>query len=454
MAPLILAVPAVVGALALAALAARRPAVACALLALAIPLTAGIARGAVVPLLRVNEVLLLVVAAGAVLHVLLRPRPLAFTGLDLAVLAFCLTGVVVPWAVIVLTRAPAETNDWLVVVGPVQYLLVYLLFSRAAPSPGELRLFFHLCLLASIPVAAVALLQSLDVGGVRELVDTYYPTAPLPSWDPVYRPASLLGHYSAVGAFGLLNLLLALALAATRHPGFPRWWLAVVMGANLVSLVAAQTYAPIVVVPLGVAAVLLVARRLPWRPLLAATPVLAASAVALWPTIGARVAVQFPGASGSGLPETLQTRVDFWQEFFFPSLLRHGPWFGTGTLIPQDVPERLVNFVDNGHLWQLFRAGLAGLAVLAVMLAAVTGAAWAARRSGDVSHRVIGAACLGAVISLVLLDTTSEYLTFTAVSQEFWMLVGLLAGGAMAARAAAAPAAVELVPRRPPRRPG
>jgi len=423
------------GALGLLILALQRPALACAVLAAAIPLTAGMARGAALPLLRVNEALLLVVFAGFLLHRLTRRRPLAFTGLDVVVLAFCLVSVAVPWAVILLSHAGADQSDWLVILGPVQYLLVYLLLSRTEFAAGDLRLFFNVCMLVSIPVAAVAVAQALDLGPTRGLVNGYFPTAPLPTWDTTYRPSSLLGHYSALGAFGLLNFLLALALSATRHPGFSQRWLTVVMGANLLSVVVSQTYAPAVALVLGAAVVLLGAGRIPWRQAAAAPPVLAVAGFVFWPSISGRIASQLSASGGSGLPDSLQTRIDYWQGFFVPALLRHGPWLGTGTLMPPEVPRPLVDFVDNGYLWQLFRAGAPGLLALIAMLAAVAAGGWAARRSDDPSRRVIGLACAGAVVSVVLMDITSEYLTFTAVSQEFWMLVGLLAGFAVAGRA-------------------
>ncbi|HKF77291.1 MAG TPA: hypothetical protein VKF59_14210 [Candidatus Dormibacteraeota bacterium] len=62
-------------ALALLVVSARRPALACGLLALAIPLTAGMARGAAVPVLRVNEAPLLIVATGSLVHWLTRRPP-------------------------------------------------------------------------------------------------------------------------------------------------------------------------------------------------------------------------------------------------------------------------------------------------------------------------------------------------------------------------------------------
>src|SRR5215472_3614197 len=77
-------------------LAAWRPAYACGALAFAIPITAGLARGAVIPVLRVNEALLAVVAAGFLIHLLIQRRPLpgraqswTFIGLDIIIFTFC-----------------------------------------------------------------------------------------------------------------------------------------------------------------------------------------------------------------------------------------------------------------------------------------------------------------------------------------------------------------------------
>ena len=52
----------------------------------------------------------------------------------------------------------------------------------------------------------------------------------------MYRPTSLLGHFSAVGAFALFNMILAVALAAARHRGFSSVWLGVVMALNVAAM--------------------------------------------------------------------------------------------------------------------------------------------------------------------------------------------------------------------------
>jgi O-antigen/teichoic acid export membrane protein len=413
-----------------------RPALGCVLLAVAVPLTGGLGRGAVVPLLRANEVLLLVVVGALVVRWLPRRRALAFGGLDLAVLAFTVGITLIPWAVLLLGRAEASLELWQTVIAPLQYLLVYLVFSRTELSDLDLRLVLNVSMLASVVIAVVAVAQVASPS-VRALISAYYPEQVVQTGDVVYRPASLLGHYSALGAFGVLNFVLALALAAVRHRRFSGLWLALVMEANVVALIASQTWAPILALPVAILIVLLLTRHVPWQ-LAAAPAALGAAAIVLWPQVSGRLQQQLVGSGGGGmaLPETLQTRLTYWQDFFLPALLKHGPWFGTGTVIPSEVPRPLVDFVDNEYLWTAFRAGIPGVLLLLLVFTAVAAAGWAASRSEVPLRKALGTVCVAAVAALVLVGATSEYLTFTAVSQEFWMLVGMTAGLAAAARRA------------------
>jgi hypothetical protein len=412
---------------------AWRPALGCVVLAIAIPLTGGIPRGSIVPLLRINEALLLIVAAGMLVHELPRRRRLTFTGLDLAVLAFCLGGVLVPWAVIKLSATDAGTETWLTILSPIQYLVVYLLFSRVDLSERDLRLLINVTLLSSVIVALVALAELANAPGVRQVIATHYPPPPAVPGDVsnVYRPTSLLGHFSAVGAFALFNVILALALAAARHRGFRSIWLGVVMALNVAAILATETWAPLLVAPLAVLIIVLYARHLPWQ-LGFAPPAFLGAVIAFWPSVSARLLEQ-RGVRGSLLPESMQVRVGYWQNFFLPSLLNHQAWFGTGTVIPSDVPRPLVDFVDNGYLWAAYRAGVPGVLLMLLVLAAIALAGWRVRDSLQPWHVALGATCIAMVVSVTLLEVTSEYLTFTSVSQEFWMLAGLL-GAALTQR--------------------
>ena len=114
--------------------------------------------------------------------------------------------------------------------------------------------------------------------------------------------------------------------------------------------------------------------------------------VVLWPLIGARAdSQQLITAQGLALPETMQTRIRYWNEFIIPAL-SDNLWIGTGTVIPSTVPARLSAFVDNEYLWAAFRAGVAGVVLLLGMLLAIIAAGWRLRSSRDRTHQAAGAA--------------------------------------------------------------
>ena len=109
-APILLGIFAAVGA-AVLGLTIWRPAIGCAVLALAIPLTTGLGRNTVIPLLRPNEALLLLVAAGLVAHYLPRRRYLAITGLDLLVGSFAVGSALIPSLVLFVTHSEAGLDQ-------------------------------------------------------------------------------------------------------------------------------------------------------------------------------------------------------------------------------------------------------------------------------------------------------------------------------------------------------
>jgi hypothetical protein len=390
-------------------------------------------RGTIVPFLRPNEALLLALLAGLALHRLHHPRRLPITSLDLAIGSFAIGTVLVPCLVLFLSdqRGFLVSTDTLrEVLAPVQFLVIYLVFSRTELSSRDVRMILNLAMLAGVIVGLLAIAELVDVPGLRELVARYYPAPPTPGWDPVYRPFSTLGHYSAVGAFGAMNFILALSLASARHREFSRAWLSLVMVVNLAAVVVSLTWAPLLVLPLAAGIVLWHGRRVP-RELGITVGALAVAFVIFWPAVSGRIAQQGLASSVAGqglvMPQTFEARLAHWQEFFLPALADH-VWLGTGTIIPSIVPTPLTDYVDNEYLRDAFRAGVVGLMLLLVMLLAIALAGWRSRRAGsDPMHQSLGSTCLALVVLLALIGVTAEYLFFGGVSQEFAMLVGLLA---------------------------
>ncbi len=415
-----------VSAIALIGLVAWRPLVGVAVLVLAVPL-AGLGRGTIVPLLRVNELVALLVVAGVLLHQLPRRQRHRISGIDLAVGGFVAGSILIPWMVLFLSHVELDVERWRIVLAPAQYLALYLVFSRTHLSERDLRLVLNVVMGTSVIIGLVAIAELANAPGVRDFVHTYFQPIPSSSsGDIAYRPTSLLEHYSAVGAFALLNFSMALALATIRHPAFSGTWLGLVMAINATTILASQTYAT--ALGLGIAAVSIVwyGRRVP-RQLVFTVAALVLGLLLFSAQVNARLEQQFPATTSGLTPESLQTRITYWREFFIPALADHIRW-GTGTAIPSEVPDELTGFVDNEYLQQGFRAGIPGILLLLGALITIGFAAWRRRASPDPWLRALGAMSLAAVVSLATVGTTAEYLTFAGVAQLFWMIVGLLSG--------------------------
>jgi hypothetical protein len=364
------------------------------------------------------------------------------SSLDLAFGSFAIGNAVIGFLVLYLSRSPDlyGLDTLRNLLSPIQLFVIYLIFSRLRFGDRGVATILNLVMAASIIVSLLATAELLNLPGVRDLVANYFPPFPTPpTWDPVYRPTSTLGHYSAVGAFCSINFILALALAAGGHRAFNRPWLGAVMAANLAGLVSSLTWAPLLVLPLATGIVLWQARRIP-RELGVALAALALAFFIAWPSVSARSTEQDVFAAGQEfvIPQTFQHRIMLWNAFFLPALSDH-LWFGTGTVIPSQVPDPLLMFVDNEYLHEGFRGGLLGVALLVVLLGTIGLAAWRQRSAPDATNRSIGAAMVALVIYFGLIGMTAEYLFFGGVSQEFGLLTGLIGGMATARQPLRAP---------------
>jgi hypothetical protein len=418
-----LAAGGVVG-LALLALTASRPPLGAAILAFVVPMTAALGSGA---FLHPDQGAVAMVALGWLVHEIPRRRPQPFIGLDLAVAAFAVGGIIIPWAVLMLGHQSLDLSTMKNVLQPGQYFLVYLIFSRTDQREPDMRLALNLTMAASVIVSVVAIGELL-VPSVQNVVETYYDHPTFHPWDSGYRPSSTLGHYSGVAGFGLMNTTLALALLVTRDRDFKWWWLVAVMAANIAGMMATTTLAPLLSLPVAAAVVLWYAG---WRPsprqVMGALVVVGAAFLAFLPYLEGRLNEQLSGRGTLLIPETMATRIQLWQEFFLPTYVQNGLWFGTGTLVPPDVPRSLVDNVDNEFLFAAYRGGVVGLGLLVLLLLAIAVAALGLRRRRQPLARAIGATATAFAVTIALVGVTSEYITFGGVSQELWMVVGMVA---------------------------
>ena len=440
---------------ALVALTIWRPAIGCAVLVLSVPLTGGLGRNTVIPLFRTSEVIAALVGLALLLRYLPRKSRLPFTGLDLAVGGYCLSGLIIPALVLFVGHDGGGFTVWRVVFAPAQYLLIYLIFSRTELSTRSLHALLNLTMAASVIVALIGLAQLADLPGVRSFINGYFPmdgSGEAICQFGVCRPDSLLEHWSAFGGFALLNFILALALAAWRHPAFSKRWLTIVMAANAVAVLASQTQAVIIALLIVIPVVVWHARRVPRQLILVAAAIVVGLAV-FWPQVSARATQQFSSlGSGSSSPVSLETRFRYWNAYFFPVIGDH-LLTGTGTVIPGEIPSQLAAFVDNEYLRLAFRAGVVGVGALLLMLATVGIVGWRNRGDPDPMVRAVGATAVAYVIGFAIMGATGEYLTYAGLAQLFWMLIGVLGAIQLARLSSRAPAArarvIDMSPARP-----
>jgi hypothetical protein len=412
-----------VGGVAVVALTARYPVFGCAALAIGVPLTTALGRDTLIPVLRPNEAILLLVLAGLGLRYLWTRPSVSYIGLDVAIVIFAVGSSLIPWLVLWFGRVPMDFDTWRAVLGPLQFLAVYVCFAQVRGTDRSVRWLLNLALLATVIEGVVAVLELQDFPpGARALFSAYFPSDRPALPGSGYRPTALLGNYSAVGAFAMLGALLAVALTRSKDSRLNNLWLTAAMAVNLAALVASLTWAPALALALGVGVLIWYSRRVPWQIWFGAITLLVVVA-ALWPVVSDRI----QGSNVDvGTIQNIDARLKNWQLYFVPALAEH-MWLGTGTVIPGDLPPYLSDFVDSEFLRIVIRAGLVGVGLLLLMFTWVSVVSLNYRHSVDSWLHRLGAVSLATIVMILFVGLTAEYLSFGGVSQFIAMLFGLLA---------------------------
>ena len=406
----------------LVVLANRRPVYGVAAAAVLVPLLAGIPRGALLPLLQPDELVILAVICGLVTHQLANKHARPFGSLDVAVGAYAVGGVGIPLLVLILTQYPAGGSVWWAVLAPAWFLGAYYISARLTPSPESIRTVLTAVMASGVLVAVIALAEIIDVAGLRAGIQGIFPAQALSD----FRPGSTLGSSAAVGAFGVVTFSIGLAAAAIRLPVFSRWWPAVAMGAGVAGVFAAQSWSALLVLPIVALAVIAYARRVPVE-LVGAGAVAAVGLV----LAGPQIAAAFDGtrvlmSGGYVVPESPAAQISFWGEYVVPALSGQ-VWLGTGTVLPGSIPGALASLAGSDFISALFRAGVLGAVLLVAMEVSIGVMGLGARDSSEPGDRVLGATALAVATILLVLGTTGQYLNVGGFGEEIALVVGVTA---------------------------
>lgn len=402
----------------------RAPHLAPAVVLLFVPLLSGMERGAIVPIFRANELVLIFVFFAYLITIMLGPkRKIEFTFLDRAFIIFVLARSVLPLVVHPIAVTGDPTNLAKFFLAPLQYFLLYRLIQDTTRDRRDLMLLFHVLIVGGMVVAVVGLLQAARLPQIEDFLQTYYPSnKPMYTFVHSQRVTSLFGGGWNVCGFYLSQiLLLTIAVHPLERPGLPR--AALVAAGVLAGFVMALSFSFSTSITLLVALILLAQRRKRLRTyLLRALPVVAVGAgmVAIFfaAPLKERLELQF---RGSAIPITLLVRINFWRETAWP-LIKDSLVFGIG-------PQRFTRVTaESEYVYLVATCGLVGLSGFIGFIVYMWRKLLAIGRRFAPSTLEGTIAILGLAffIQNLIASTTGHYFEYSGASELLWGMWGML----------------------------
>lgn len=420
----VLALGAVVG-VTIVGLVIWRPEFAAYIVIAATPLVVGIDRDRVFPMLRPNEALLGfligVLAVRAALRLRLDTRPRISIGpVAAGLLAMALASSVIPIIFMVIRGREVEMDDLTHAVVMWKNLAIFALVRYTVRTQAQVRVCIWVMMSVAVVVGAIAILQSLGLFGVRELLVPWYASFGYTDVVTDPRAGSTIGLPAATADFMILNLALAIGL----------WWKdrrlpLLILPACLVYMMATFAAAEfssalgLMVAMVTVAALL---RRLDLLKYgILGLPV---AVVALWPTVEHRI-VEFQ--SMHGIPQSWLVRWYNLDTYFWPVLFKGtNPILGVrpSARVPANEAFGYV-WIESGYTWLLWGGG--------VFLAGAFGYfVWASLRGMRERNRelssyssVAALAAYAGVVVVVVLMVFDPHITYRGFADALYTVLAL-----------------------------
>jgi hypothetical protein len=392
------------------------------------PVTAGLARGLPVPGLRLSEI---IVVATAVVVFGRRgwssgPR---WGAVDWLGAAYVGLGIVLAvFDTMVVQRQPLGMDALQVVVGPLQFFLLYrCVVIELAPLRAR-GVALACVLLASVPVSLLAVAQILGPESVQNLLVKITATTVFDThgFTPLRRATSVFSIWHSLGAYLVLIILVVIALLLERsRSALMTIGLVALLLLSFAALALTLTTTAILMAVVGGIIV-----GLWYRRLLVVAIVFgitgAAAAITVGGSLIARLGNQAEASQSGLLPQTLAYRVQVWTEQYLPFVSKHLA-LGYGPELPPGVAWQ---HTESGYLTLLLRGGIPLLAVTAVLVVAVYLLARRTQRETVDSDRALAMA-LGALCLLLPVGSlVFPYLNNSGLPLLMFPLWGLLVAGA------------------------
>jgi hypothetical protein len=391
-----------------------------------LPLIAGIDRGHLIPLVRPNEALLVVLLAGALIGGYFRwcqgeRIPLQLHQLDIPLGVFLLASTAWPLLSMLLRGQTLTTSDLAAVLPVCKLVAIYLLVRFSVSTEAQLVRCFRLIIWPGAVVAVIAIMQTLHFGPVVSMLQTV--------WAPDSNPAALAERGSttlaspiATGDYIIICLTLIVCcgmrgLLDRRE----RLGLGLVLGAGVLATGQFSTWISAVVAAALILWRFSTLRHSSLRFVWLVPVALAIGAPAL---IG-----RLQGFSEFGVPRSWIGRWSNLSDFYLPRFGFINVLLGVSPDSVLDAPERWrdVIYLESGYLELLWVGGIPLLAAFAWLSVVVL------RRTRELMAQpgAVGAAasalwvCWWFVLILTVLD---PHLTLRGTGDLLFMLIGITAG--------------------------
>lgn len=405
---------------------AARPQVGIYALVVLTPLTAGIDRGSVLPLIRPNEAVLGLVAVAIGVRWLGQVRSAAdihirIDGATACLITLAATGSVLPLLRMKLSGETVTSDDFLYALVLWKFFLVYVLVRSVRLDSNQIARILQLSVAVAAVISVVSLLQTAGWGPVVDVLKKYFTTNDNAGAITSARGSSTLGLPIAVADLLTINLAIVLGAIWLRGKATP-----VLIGAAwllTLGVIGAGEFSGVIGLVIGVVTLCVLVRSA--RP---ARVLLVGSALAVpvvWPVIQTRLA---GFQSVTGLPVSWTGRLENLRTYFWPVLTAHHNYvLGVRPSARVPAAHRANGFVwiESGYTWLLWAGGIPMLLAFVWFVVTMARAGRASFRTGDDPLRIAALATIVAITVIAFLMIFDPHLTYRGVADELFLLLAL-----------------------------
>lgn len=409
----------------------RRPDLAGLVLVAMVPAMSGVRRGFPAPGLRLSE-LLIVGVGGLVVTFAARRTSRRWEAVEWLAMGYAATTIAIGSLALATRGIPFTAKTVGTMLTPFGLLLLYRAVTVALQGPAKRRDGIRVFLWASLPVSLLSLLQYLDIGPVRRLLEelvaseNFAVNTTLGFQSRVTGPF-VLWHSLAGYLLPVLLLCTALLLEGSGRV-MNRLELLVVALPAVAAFVATYTFAAYFGLLAGALLLAVWMKKLRQAVVWLCLGALVAGLL-FAPSISARVQDQYATATFEGrnryVPQTLQYRFDVWTEQYLPAL--------EGRLVtgygPIDPPDVQWKHTESLYLSLLLRGGLPLLLIYLGLLWALLGRSRRLFRSDDPTQAVPSKVLAAMLLVLVPMHAVYPYFLDVGLPQALWVVAGLAFSG-------------------------